>query len=181
MSNATIAIIVTVVLSVSALLWTVLRVQRRYGARSLLRGLGLVLIPVGLWFSGVMELLVSGARGVYRFLTDGPVEPMEMAGLIVLAVGLLLFIVASAIKPVSKEEAQQRRLAREQKEAGVAGRGQTRAVDARTGEPRTTTAVPAGSSDARVSPQAPRKQSPASGLDSEDAEIEALLRKRGIE
>lgn len=170
MSNELIAIIVTAVLAVSALTWTVLGLQRMRGNRHLLRGLGLTLLPIGLWLTGLMELMVQGVRGVVDFFGHSSMDTMMIAGIVVAALGLLLFILASAIKPVSREESRERRLARSQRETPAVGRSRAaREAATPTTDPR----------DQRQ--QAKAAPAKAKGLDDEDAEIEALLRKRGIE
>lgn len=166
MDNSTIAIIVTAVTALGALLWTIMGWQRMRGTRQVLRGLGLFLIPIGLWLTGVMELAVEGAKALYRFFADKALDNMTIAGIVVAAVGLMLAIFASAVKPVSREESKQRRLAREQRPDSQGA--------SRPGADRPT-------QPARLAAQQQRRPQQAAGLDAEDAEIEALLRKRGIE
>lgn len=176
MDNATIAIIVTAVTAVMALGWTVLGQQRLRGTRHLMQGLGLTLIPIGLQLSGIMELLVSGAKGVYRFFRDTTVDTLMTAGLIVLALGAVLFIAASLVKPRTREESRQLRLARAEKSGPAVETGRPAAGR----RPAVGGAAPADSATT-TTPVTRAKPASAKGLDDEDAEIEALLRKRGIE
>lgn len=176
MDNATIAIIVTAVTAVMALGWTILGWQRLRGTRHLMQGLGLTLIPIGLQLSGIMELLVSGAKAVYRFFRDTTVDTLMTAGLIMLALGAVLFIAASLVKPRTREESRQLRLARAEKSGPAVGTGRPAAAGTR---PAVGGAAPADS--AATTAPATRARPAAKGLDDEDAEIEALLRKRGIE
>ena len=181
MDTATIAIIVTAVLSVAALGWTMLGVQRMRGNRHLLQGIGLILIPIGLWLTGVMELLVQGVEAVYRFFADNALDTLAVAGLIVLGVGVLVFMASALITPIARSESKERRLARKQEQqkfAAAQAASEQRAVGAGTSNAGART-----SADQAVAVPKPAAQQPAAskGMSTEDAEIEALLKKRGIE
>lgn len=185
MDTATIAIIVTAVLAVAALGWTMLGVQRLRGNRHLLQGIGLILIPIGLWLTGVMELLVEGVEAVYRFFADNALDTLAIAGLIVLGVGVLIFLASAIIKPVSRADSKERRQLRKQEQqkfaAAQAASEQRSVGSGSVHAPAKKAEVGAAGSPGAVAPR-PAAQQPASkGLSSEDAEIEALLKKRGIE
>lgn len=185
MDNSTIAIIVSAVLAAAALAWTVVGYQQLRGSRRLLRGVGLVLLPIGLWLTGVMELLVSGIRGVVDFFRTTVMDSMIVSGLVVAGLGLLLVLGASLVKPVSKEEARERRLARDTRRRQLgAGSHQADATETRGRGAAVERTPAAGRSHAPATTPpaaAGRGAAPRGGMDSEDAEIEALLRKRGIE
>ena len=177
MDNATLAIIVTAVLAVAALGWTIHGVRRMRGNRHLLQGIGLVLLPVGLWLTGIMELLVQGAKALYRFFANTALDTMAIAGIIVGGLGILLLLVSAVVKPVTRADSKSRRLARREQQPVGPARETTdkRAVGA--GGPARTSAASVPAEPVR-SPKAPQASAAASD---EDAEIEALLRKRGIE
>lgn len=177
MENSTIAIIVTAVLSLAALGWTMLGVQRMRGKRPLLQGLGLILIPIGLLLLGIMRLVVDGAQAVYRFFADKPMDTAAIAGLVVTGLGVLVFLASAAVKPVTRADAKERRLARKQDHQKL--------LAAQTAEEQRAVGAPARTNTGQPPAAAPRPQQSAApkaaGLSSEDAEIEALLKKRGIE
>ncbi|MGA4508729.1 hypothetical protein ACQB6R_08430 [Propionibacteriaceae bacterium G1746] len=184
MDNATLAIIVTAVLSVAALAWTMLGVKRLRGNRHLLQGAGAVLIPIGLWLTGIMELLVEGAKAIYRFFTDNPLDAMTIAGIIVGGLGVLLVLAALVVKPVTRAESKQRRLAARQSQPTGAPGGASKGA----ATPQVGRGPAAGSAAQKSGAPAPTTQTPAvapkgggKGLSDEDLEIEALLKKRGIE
>ncbi|MGA4669890.1 hypothetical protein ACPCG0_08855 [Propionibacteriaceae bacterium Y1923] len=178
MDNSTIAIIVTVVLSLAALGWTMLGVQRMRGTRHLLQGIGLVLLPVGLWLLGVMELLVDGAQAIYRFFADGTLDSMAIAGLVVGGLGVLVFLSSAAVKPVTRADSKERRVARKQAKQQLL---QAQAAQEQRAVGAGSPSRPAAQEPARTRPQQPTGTAKGGGLSSEDAEIEALLKKRGIE
>lgn len=183
MDTATIAIIVTAVLSIAALSWTMLGVQRLRGNRHHLQGIGLILIPIGLWFTGVMELVVQGAEAVYRFFTDTALGTMSVTGLIVLGLGVLVFLASAIIKPIDRADSKERRQLRKQEKqqfASAQAASEQRALGGTTGS---TAPARANTGAAPAAATRPSPQQPAApkGLSSEDAEIEALLKKRGIQ
>ena len=185
MDTATIAIIVTAVLSVAALGWTMLGVQRMRGNRHLLQGIGLVIIPIGLWLTGVMELLVQGVEAVYRFFADNALDTMAIAGLIVLGVGVLVFLASALIKPIPRAESKERRQLRKQEQqkfVAAQAASEQRAVAGTASGSKAPARTNTGETTHAPSTRPAAAQAPASkGLSSEDEEIEALLKKRGIQ
>lgn len=186
MDTAAIAIIVTAVLSLAALGWTALGVQRMRGKRHLLQGIGLVLLPIGLWLTGVMELLVEGVQAVYRFFADNALDALGVAGLIVLGVGVLVFLSSALLKPISRSDSKERRHIRKQEQQKFAAAQAASEQRALTGSPAAGAAPVrsnTGQSPAPAQAAKPTAPQPAAskGLSNEDAEIEALLKKRGIE
>ena len=175
MSNETLAIILTAVLAVAALGWTLWGAQRLRGTHHLLRGLGLALVPVGLWLTGVMELVAGGLRAVVQYFRDASLDTLMISGLVVTVLGLALFFGANMIEPRSRARSKELRAERASKhQVQVPSQRNPAAVGS------STSSAPTGKSSSPATAQ-PQPRGKNAGLSDEDAEIEALLRKRGIE
>ncbi|HSN42832.1 MAG TPA: hypothetical protein VLR88_02105, partial [Propionibacteriaceae bacterium] len=127
--------------------------------RTLLRGLGIAVVAAGAWITGVLDLGGNGVRSIIDWAQRTPLDTMMISGLVVAGVGALLWVIGSFIKPVSKAVAKERRAVRA-------------AAPAKPGAP---------SKQVEGRTTAPSKAPPAGPVDPDDAEIEALLRKRGIQ
>lgn len=142
-------LLTTIVLTALPVLIGVLRFLRNRNWRALIQGIGIGLIPLGLYFLGLMQLAVNGVFSIVAWIERTPWTPVMTNASILTGVGIVMFVVG-----------------------GFLSSG--RPVEAAT--PGQTPAVPG----ARPTPVLPPKgKKPA--LDPEDAEIEALLRNRGIE
>lgn len=149
----------TVIAAVAAGLWA-----RSRTPRPVVAGVGLVLVPLGLYLSGLMHLLYNGVISLVDWANRTVWDQTMSWGVGLLAGGVVLLVIAALLP----------RSTRRRERTAVAERtGETPAV---TGTGPATTAAPAsaGSRDA-AAPKAGGK-----AVDPEDAEIEALLRKRGI-
>lgn len=127
--------------------------------KTLLGGLGLTLLPLGLYFFGLTDLLVNGIQSIIDWAQRTVFDTTMTIGAVMLGVAVLLLIVAGFIKP------QQRKAPQPQPQA--TGGASPRAVSGTrpAAQPQQTTA-----------------KNPASGKadKGEDDEIEAILRRRGI-
>ena len=156
-------LLVTIILMVLFLATTIGVWARHHRARPIVWGLGLTLIPLGLYLLGVMDLAVNGVASIVDWFQRTVWTDIMTWGAGLAGGGLLLFIIGQFLPKGPKAATAQQR-------PQTAGRQQPRPVG--TGAARTPTA-PAGKKTS-----APGGQ--AAGLSDEDREIEELLRNRGI-
>lgn len=142
----------TAALTVAGAIWTWIAVRRR-GAANGLRALGFTLLPAAAWLTGTLEMVVEIAGSITDWATSLVFNVLTWSGIGLAGLALVLFVVSGFIRD--------RQLARAQ----AAGTGAT--PDARTSSRR----------------ELPPTSEPKGGspIDDEMADIEALLRKRGIE
>lgn len=199
MSETTVVAVVTILLVVLPLLWALSGWLSRRSSRALLRGLGLALIPPGLVLTGLMRLLVRAIRLVVDWFAGTAMTTAIWIGVIVIAIGLVTWFVAGFMSPVDRETGRQRRqghAARKQartKNASPesaspqnASRRTTPVTSSRTVDaPKTPATAPVQSSLSSSSRPASSSNKAAPNISAaekdEDAELEAILRKRGIE
>ncbi|HMR47958.1 MAG TPA: hypothetical protein PKE40_01730 [Arachnia sp.] len=173
----TIALLVTIGLmlllgGISAGLW-----GRSHRLRPIVGGIGLILIPLGLWLFGITDLAVNGVKSIIAWAQRTPWSDQLAWGAGLVGAGLLLFIASrwmpsepKPVKPAAPKPAAQAPAPSPRPQVG------TPATPAGS-TPATRPAPPAAAPSPSPSPSpAPAK----GGVDPEDAEIEALLRKRGI-
>ena len=130
---------------------------RRGNKGRLLQGIGLALAPLALYLSGLLRLLWDGVVAVTRWTSQVVLSPPVWAGLALLALCLVLWVVGGFVA---------RRTPRRTK------------ADRSAQAPAAKGAAPAAVAGRRNTP-ATRQQAPAQ--DDDMAEIEALLKSRGIE
>ena len=109
MSETTVVAVVTIVLVVLPLLWALSGWFSRRSSRAMLRGLGLALIPIGLVLTGLMRLFVRAIRLVVDWFAGTVMTSTMWIGVIVIAVGLVTWLVAGIMAPVDRETGRQRR------------------------------------------------------------------------
>lgn len=164
-----IAVLASVLAVVLAICYAVLGWQRQRSRRTLLVGSGLALTVAGLWLGGVINLVINGLQSLVTWWGRQIWDARMLTALGLVALGVIVFAVGHAFAPTSA------------KTTGTPARatGQRRRTSSQ--RPRTTPTIstsvvpPVGSAEASSAPLPPR----ASSSD-EDAEIEAILRKRGI-
>ncbi|MHA6524631.1 hypothetical protein [Tessaracoccus sp. G1721] len=127
---------------------------RSHRARPAVMGVGLALLPVGLYLTGITQLVADGVRALIDWFMRTPWTVVTSWGLGLFVGGVLLIVVAAFLP----------------KTRSVAAPGSPASKPPAQGRPQV--AQPA----AKPAPAKPA----AKGVDPEDAEIEALLRKRGI-
>ena len=130
---------------------------RRGNKGRVVQGVGLALAPIALYFSGLLRLLWNGIVAVGTWASTLIFSPAIWLGMALLGLCVVLWVVGGFVA---------RRSAPRTKEA--------RAAKATAG-PATATALPAKGRTGR----APARNQPE--VDPEMAEIEALLKSRGIE
>jgi len=131
-------------------LYTYVAYQRR-GLAAALRGAGLTLLPVAAWLTGVLELLTEVGDAVGGWAVKLALSPSLWAGVALAGFAVVLFVVSGFLA-----------------KRGVGSK--PKAAKAPRSERKTLSPA-----DAR--PSAPVVDD---GVDAEMAEIEAILRKRGI-
>ncbi|WCC79186.1 hypothetical protein O6R08_06415 [Cutibacterium equinum] len=203
MSETTVVAVVTIVLVFLPLLWALSGWLSRRSSRALLRGLGLTLIPVGLVLTGLMRLLVRALRLVVNWFAATTMTTTIWIGVVVLAVGLVTWLVAGFMTPVDRETGRQRRkehAARKQARPKNASResASTGSGSPQNGsqQPWTNQTTGSGANTAKSSANAPAQGWPSTsstpGSSSTaspnvsatekdaDAEVEDILRRRGL-
>jgi len=176
MDETSIVILVTIITTVLPALWAVFGWLARRSWRPVLRGLGLALVPIGLLVTGLMRLLVRALTLVVSWFAHTQMTTTIWTGVIVAAIGLLTWIGAGFMTPLTREEARQRRAEhRERRAAGAAGK-----PTAPTSRASRTSQVPqAGAAKTRRTAPS-HAASRGSGMSPEDEELEKILKDRGI-
>ena len=173
MDETSIVILVTIITTVLPALWAVFGWLARRSWRPVLRGLALALVPIGLLVTGLMRLLVRALTLVVSWFAHTQMTTTIWTGVIVAAIGLLTWIGAGFMTPLTREEARQRRAEhRERRAAGAAGK-----PTAPTS--RASRTSQAGATKTRRTASSPAA-SRGSGMSPEDEELEKILKDRGI-
>ena len=142
----------TAALTVAGGIWTWIAFRRR-GAVNGLRALGFTLLPAAAWLTGTLEVVVEIAGSVTDWATGLVFDVFTWAGVGLAGLAVVLFVVSGFLRD--------RQLGRAQA-GGSAPSRDRKAPDAL---PRASSSGAAGRSP----------------VDDDLADIEALLRKRGIE
>lgn len=154
-------LLLCVALSALGLLVTGVQIRRRR-ARAATRWLALALLPAGAYLTGLLTLGTRVVDAVVRWATSLTFNPMTWAGLVLLAVAAVLLVAAglaprsSGRKPGGGPGGPERPL-RDRPASGPAGRARRAGLPGRAH----TTAAPGPADD-------------------DFAEIEEILRRRGI-
>lgn len=143
----------TAALTILGGIWTVLAWRRR-GAANGTRALGFTLLPAAAWLTGTLEMFTEIAGSITDWALGLALTPWTWAGVALAGTSGLLLLVSAWLRD--------RQLAR-----GQSGRGRPQ-QSATPGAP--AAGAPRGEVGAARAPAA----------DSEDEEIEAILRRRGI-
>lgn len=141
----------TAVLTALGAAWTWYAFRRR-GVASGLRGAGLTLLPPAAFLTGTMEMFTEIGASVLDWATSIVLNPVVWAGIVLAGVSVVLLGTSAALRDRGGDGAP----------SGAGQRRETRAAG-RTGE------LP-GAADAKGEPV----------LDDDLADIEAILKRRGI-
>ncbi|SDB91907.1 hypothetical protein GA0111570_108133 [Raineyella antarctica] len=182
MNPADVLLIACLALVVIGLVYTLIAWRAGYGAGHVLEGLGLAGLSVGLYLSGLMQLAYDLLAALVAWGRALVWTTQVQAGIGALAVAVVLWVVAGALNRrgigvLTKQDRAERRQAR------VAARADKKGADPATARPsaaRTATTTPAA---AQAKPAARPGAAPGAGKAGQDDdldEIEAILRKRGI-
>jgi hypothetical protein len=137
-------------------------VWRKKGASSGIRGIAWSLIPLVAYLTNSVLLIGRIASAIARFASTFVFSPKSWAGVIVLAVAVLLFLTSGGLPLLRWRKARERRKAAGRADEAVGQGGR---------------AAP-GSERALAAPQ--RKAAPPADPDDDMSEVEAILRQRGI-
>ncbi|GAA5119278.1 hypothetical protein GCM10023339_32800 [Alloalcanivorax gelatiniphagus] len=148
----------TAALTVAGAIWTWIAFRRR-GAANGLRALGFTLLPAAAWLTGTLEMVVEIAGSVTDWATGLVFDLFTWAGIGLAGLAVVLWVVSGFIRD--------RQLARGQA-TGSAGSQQRGDATGRPGRELPPTAASSGNAG-------------RSPIDDDLADIEALLKKRGIE
>jgi len=136
----------------------------RRGARGrVIQGLGLALLPVALYFSGLLRLVWNGVVAIGSWATKIIFSPAVWLGLSMLGLCLVLWVVGGVVA----------RRAPSRRERKAAAASSSQAALPQSG------ANPGGKTGGRTSAKPGARTQPP--IDDDMAEIEALLKSRGIE
>ena len=142
-------------LTLLGLAWTWISFRRR-GVVGAMRPLGFTLLPVAAFLTGTLEMFTEIAGSVTDWASGLVLSPVTWTGITLGGLGVVLIVVAGVLRD---------------RQLGRAAGGSTAEVD--TSRPSRRRPLPEASST-----RSPR-QEPV--VDDEIAEIEALLKKRGIQ
>ena len=143
----------TLTLTLLGAFWTWLAFHRR-GLASGVRGAAFTLLPAAAWLTGTMEMFTEIGGSVADWATSLAFSPIVWAGVILTGLSVVLFGVSGALRKRELDRAE----------------GSPPAVaDGKRGKP------------GKPGKALPRSRGPAAPpIDDDLAEIEALLKKRGI-
>jgi hypothetical protein len=127
---------------------------RRRGVTAALRGAGLTLLPVAAWLTGVLELLTEIGDAVGGWAMKLALSPSLWAGVALAGFAVVLFVVSGFLA-----------------KRGLGSKPKT---------PKAARPARKALPPAEAKPSAPVVDDRVDGVDAEMAEIEAILRKRGI-
>jgi hypothetical protein len=152
----------TAALTVAGAIWTWIAFRRR-GAANGLRALGFTLLPAAAWLTGTLEMVVEIAGSVTDWATSLVFNVLTWTGIGLAGLAAVLFVVSGFIRDRQLGRAQSGKAGRKARkgsgEVGPAPSGATQRGS-----------LPPSSGTAGRSP-----------IDDDLADIEALLKKRGIE
>ena len=131
-----------------------------------LQGLALALAPVGLYFTGLLRLVWDAVVALVRWATGNVFDLGAWVGFGVLALAIVLWVVGGVLARRSRRAAK----AAPPAPATSAGQGQV-----------TTGRAAAGKAPAARSGPSRQQAAAAPAQDDDMAEIEALLKSRGIQ
>jgi hypothetical protein len=144
----------TLTLTLIGGLWTVYAFRRR-GVASGLRGAGLTLLPAAAWMTGTLEMFTDIGGAVADWATTLVFSPVVWAGIVLAGISVLLLGASGALR-----------------ERGRGGKPGSALADG------STKASKKGSKKSRELPPGSGPGAPA--IDDDMADIEAILRRRGI-
>ncbi|MDI9629213.1 MAG: hypothetical protein QM286_11840 [Acidobacteriota bacterium] len=176
MSDTVIISLVSTGLGIIAALWALLMWNSRQSPRYIVRAVGIVLVVVGAFVTGLSDLLLQGVRGVIDWVRHKPMDTVTWVGVGVGVLGVVAFLIGGFIKAPTREEAKQRLAARAAKDrerlaAQAAKIDKKQAKQAPTTPPQPPP-LPSASQQA-----GPAGSTPANA----DDEVTNILKKHGIE
>jgi hypothetical protein len=162
--------VVCVAVTALGLVWSY-RIWRKDGWSRGLRAIAWSLIPLAAYLTGAVGLLGRLVNAVVIFAGSIVFSPRTYAGVIVVIIAVLLFILSGGLPLAKERKARKRRKA--EKAAARAQRD-----SGQPGQPAAT----AGPATKAVEPHraGAKKAAPGGGGDDDMSDIEEILRRRGI-
>lgn len=145
------ALIASIVVAVLSVLIGAILFSRRRSVRALVRSIGIAVIVIGAYFFGLAQLLTEGVIALFQWIQRTAWTQQMTNASIAIGVGIIIVVVAGFLSAGTQPAARAGR------KAGEAEGGPARP------------ALPQKTASAKKAP------------DPEDAEIEALLKARGID
>ena len=156
MNPQSVAIIVSLLLIGLGIAYAVIGWLARKSKRAVFRGLGVALIAGGLWIGGVMNMLFNGVQSLIAWYERQlPFDVVMWIAVGVAGLGVLFYLISMFLAPVTRAVYKERKLAAKN-------------------------AAAASSSNARVAPAPAPRPAASTSTSSEDAEVDAILKARGI-
>ncbi len=174
MSDPVILILVSAALALVAILYAVIMWSTRRSARYLMRVVGIVLLLVGLYITGISQLLLQGVRTLIEWLNTEVLDTQMWVGIALGGLGLLAFLIGGFIKAPTRAEAKTKRLERDAAERDrIAAQAAKNQAKSPTPPPLPRKTEPAVTTPAK--PAEPAKPT------NPDDEVANILKKHGIE
>ena len=156
---------ICVAVTALGLVWSY-RIWRKDGVHRGMRAIAWSLIPLAAYLTGAVGLIGRLVNAVVIFAGSIVFSPKTYAGVIVVIVALLLFVLSGGLPLAKERKARKRRKA--EKAAARAQRD--------SGQP----AAAAGRETKAVEPRKHKAPVPGGKSDDDMSDIEEILRKRGI-
>ena len=172
MTVHTTAIVLAIVLAVIGLAYLVFGWLRKRSGRVLLRGLGFMLMPIGLLVMGLMSHIVDGLNAVVNWANATYMDTWVLTGLILAGLGLVLYLIGSFVPPVTGDEASKRRAAIHDRKLAALQASRPAAAPAQAKPPAGLTPPPTPQPQAAVQADA--------AMADDDKEIDDILKRHGI-
>jgi len=172
MTVHTTAIVLALVLAVIGLVYLIFGWVRKRSGRVLLRGLGFMLMPIGLLVMGLMSHIVDGLNAVVDWAKATYMDAWVFTGLVLAGLGLVLYLIGSFVPPVTGDEAGKRRAAIRDRKLAALQSSRPASIPAQAKPSAGLTPPPS------LQPQA-AVQTDATVAD-DDKEIDDILNRHGI-
>lgn len=174
MSDPVILILISAALAIIAILYAVIMWSTRRSARYLMRAIGVVLLLVGLYITGLSQLLLQGVRALIEWLNTEVLDTQMWVGIAVGGLGLLVWLIGGFIKAPTRAEAKVKRL-----ERNAAERDRVAAQAAKNQAKQPSVPPPPRKTEPVAAPPA-KAPEPAKPSNPDD-EVANILKKHGIE
>lgn len=155
--------VITGVLVLFGILYMVMGWSSRRSMRFIVRGIGLILLSLGLWSIGWMQLAVNGVESLVAWFNRTVPTNALWVGAAAAVIGALMWIIGGWIKVPSREEARMAKSDRAMRQLDKDRR--------RTG---------ASSASTASAPKA-SNNSGALNLDTQDPQMTQIMKKHGID